>query len=900
MKAKKATKGLLLLASLSLLASCNVPVNPGDDGDGGDTPVVPAEKQVVGLELNTEDVKKVYEIGEALDLTGLVVKAVYDDESKANVSGYTTNPANGTVFNEDGQKVITVSYKGKSAEFNVTVNPAKKTDWTDAEKAIFADHLYGIVLPFLDVEGATPAYDAALDEVYIEGLTFTGTEMADYAAKFLAADGWDDVTEDYGEDEGVFYSFERSTQTDAGMRRIAVKMYCVANNAYAAQGEFVLTANDPFSYTFPAAELAAEFEALELPAFALPEPTGDGLYFEFSANPYNAENLEYLDDYGYDMIAGYVYSNIYIYGFDQAGFEAYVDQFVAAGWAKEAGSGANDYDYYLTKELTDGIAHVETYFAGSFTVFKVEHLLEPLPVKEWPTTEVALLVSTVVPGSTTVIPSFASEDIEKFEVDYDYNELDVYGPETLKAEYVAILLAAGWTAGATDYYISPNGDVQIRLVYSSYYGLRIIVSAAPKWPTDVVAALVQAAVPGSTTVVPECPNGARYVKYGNNELDVYGDATLLEQYAAVLLAAGWTADEHATNTYISPAQDLSLELNYSTSYKCLEIVFAAYHAPAAEWPTTDVAALFPEGTQDVLPAFAGEATGFQIYNDSYGKGVTVFVGEENQDAAITAYEATLTTAGFTAVEGKDHTFKSPNAEYTVEVWKGTDGAINIEVSMIAYFPAAEVATKLAALVENVTDTLPALEGANSYAVVNGTGKFQIQCAYSTSAEVQAAQAAYIDALLAAGFTYAGVDSYGDAYYNSPNNQFNVCPWVGSTGLRIDVFPGAFVPPVQGWPAENVAAALKTLDANITDVLPACAVDGIYEVEAGSSGVEISINCGTTADAAAAVTAYQAVLLGAGFTEAGADNYGDMHYTSPNNQYDVCVWNYAQYLVIDIA
>ena len=82
------------------------------------------ELALENIRLNTESVKKTYSQGEALDLTGLVVDAGYNDGSYVPVSNYTTNPSNGTVLNEIGDKEVTVTYKDKTEKFIITVNKA--------------------------------------------------------------------------------------------------------------------------------------------------------------------------------------------------------------------------------------------------------------------------------------------------------------------------------------------------------------------------------------------------------------------------------------------------------------------------------------------------------------------------------------------------------------------------------------------------------------------------------------------------------------------------------------------------------------------------------------------------------------------------------------------------------
>ena len=59
---------------------------------------ITVNKVLTSIELNTEAVKKEYGYNEALNLTGLVVTAKYNDNSEAAVTEYTTNPENGTVL----------------------------------------------------------------------------------------------------------------------------------------------------------------------------------------------------------------------------------------------------------------------------------------------------------------------------------------------------------------------------------------------------------------------------------------------------------------------------------------------------------------------------------------------------------------------------------------------------------------------------------------------------------------------------------------------------------------------------------------------------------------------------------------------------------------------------------
>ncbi len=750
------------------------------------------EKTLVSISVSGQ-FKELYDIGEEFDPTGIVVTAVYDDQSSKDVSSQAS--FSGFDSSAAGSTTVTVSFGGQSAELTLSV---AKLSWFAEEKALFDEHLHGIELPFFPVEGAVLSADDEgtlhIFDAAGENLAVSGSTIADYAALFSAADGWEDVSSDYSAyssaEAGSFWVFERSTQTSEGMRRISVQFFGHNGSAYANDGSFYMFASDPFSYEFPADLIAEEFESYGFTPFTLPAPDADGLWFEF----YPDSNNDLYYAYGYE---DYMNATIYFYGFTQEGFDAYVAKLEQAGWV-------------FTSEVMQGV----TVRSGKLEIENVGSAL-----------------------------------IEQF------------------------YLYGNYAALCYDY----------------------LIAEPAVWPEEAAAALVEKFAPGSSTVIPACPDGESYDPYMStnyNEIDVGGDESLKDSYAAILKEAGWTETEDGSYIFISPAQDIQITLVF-TSYG-LEIRVAAYIPPAAEWPAEDAAKLLPEGGQDSLPPYEG-ANSYQYYNDNYGAGITCFVGEGNEDDAIAAYAATLVAANFTL--DSDGYYRSEHGEFKVELWKGTDGAFNIEVTIIAYWPSADVAELMAVLNPDGLDSLPALEGADQYASSGSDEKVRVQALYSTSSLASAAQSAYGALLEQAGFTYAGNDEYGDPYYNSEHGEFNVNPWVSSKTLIIDVYPGSFTPPAVGFPADDINAALKTIEPSLTDAMPAYTTDLIYTFDAGTTGVQI-MAMPTNVDTE--IGLFCANLLANQFTEAGADSYGDMHYSSPNGELDVCAWNYGDtYIIVDV-
>ena len=93
-------------------------------------------KVMTGITWNTKPEKVIYTEGETLDVTGLVINVVYDDDSteavaysEANADEFTFSPALDKKLAAT-DKAVTVTYKGASLIYDITVNP-KKVDPTD-------------------------------------------------------------------------------------------------------------------------------------------------------------------------------------------------------------------------------------------------------------------------------------------------------------------------------------------------------------------------------------------------------------------------------------------------------------------------------------------------------------------------------------------------------------------------------------------------------------------------------------------------------------------------------------------------------------------------------------------------------------------------------------------------
>ena len=98
--------------------------SPASSSSSSSSSVAPT---AVSLAVNLDNVKTAYTRGEALNLTGIVVTATFSDGTSRAVHSYTTNPANGTVLDQVGEKEVVVTYKEATTSFKVTVANKKFT-----------------------------------------------------------------------------------------------------------------------------------------------------------------------------------------------------------------------------------------------------------------------------------------------------------------------------------------------------------------------------------------------------------------------------------------------------------------------------------------------------------------------------------------------------------------------------------------------------------------------------------------------------------------------------------------------------------------------------------------------------------------------------------------------------
>ena len=165
-------------------------------------PVV--EKTLERIEITKNPNKTEYEEGEKFDKTGMVVTAVYSDNSKETVTDYTYTPTGSLTAND---KRVIITYKGKTTTISISVKkiekvlerleitaPPSKTTYKEGEKfdstgmvvtAIYSDGTREIITNYncFPVVELTTSNDKIIVSYTYQGKTVTQTYAIEVKAK---------------------------------------------------------------------------------------------------------------------------------------------------------------------------------------------------------------------------------------------------------------------------------------------------------------------------------------------------------------------------------------------------------------------------------------------------------------------------------------------------------------------------------------------------------------------------------------------------------------------------------------------------------------------------------------------------------------------------------------------
>ena len=802
---------------------------------------------LTGITLDTTNVKKNYDQGEKLDLTGLVVTANYSDNTSEVVTNYTTNPANGATLNTIGAIPVTVAYGRATNSFNILVAKPGKKAWTDAEAKIMSDHLYGYVLPFTGSEEAVVAYDEENDAVTIQGGAVDSNTLATYAAK-VVADGFTNVNP-----EG--YVFEKAVTVNTTTRHLRVAFANV-------ESKFYLEAYDPYYYTFPtafASEIATgAFGSNEVP------PAFSADYYEVSSS-----------DYG-----------IFCYTNATDAADTYTAALTAANWnvLDELNQGykvavSPDGKYCVNYAYNDEYKSLDIYFG---------------PLSYW-NTKVIEDFYNKYNGYVINIPALNITNGEYIFKESDVNEqayaygayeaihafMYVYGAtEQDLVSYADSIKTSGWEVEKDgNLYcayltIADKGIAKLEFEYNAKYNAAIFTIyykldpiPVADWPADDIAALLGDYTIGTVPAF-TCANKGFVILN-----DMFGIGVLVkvergseeaavESYKTDLANAGYTDYDEASSTYTNPNSEIAIKV-YSAEKGSFTIDFAKTGKTKA-FPSSLISSYFLGS--DTVPALSGaNEYQYKIVGEEDIQITCVYGAADAASSAQGQYMVLLETAEYT-LDSSTQNMNSKNNQFQISL-SVKDGSlvINIHGTPVTAFVSLWPTTKITALfaAQGYTDQLPSYDEIcdDITAGTNYDGSLYVLIEADNKDQIKSD---YMALLRAANFTYdsASSDEYDDVF-KSPNNQYTVAVSTNRFGVSLTIkkIEGG-QQGGDGFPMAQIVADLPIAEG----ILPALEAEGAtfaYDFYFGEAFVTVTLP--TQAAAEAASDAYIEVLTGSGFT-----------------------------------
>ena len=834
---------------------------------------------LAGITLDTANVKKSYEQGESLDLTGLVVTANYSDNISETVTNYTTNPANGAKLDTVGAIPVTVAYKTATASFNVIVARPSKKAWTEAEAKIMSDHLYGYVLPFTGSEDAAVSYDSESDLVEIQGGPATSAVLTAYAEKIVA--------DNFTRVNSTNYVYEKSLTTDAGLRHIRVGF---GNR----DGSFYLQAYDPYYYAFPTAfaEYVAKeaFDSKTIPASI------DADYYEVSDS-----------DFG-----------IYCYTSNANAVDAYSTALETATWRVEAELDQG----YKTAISPDGkycVKYAYNSQYGSLDIFMG-------PLSYW-NTKVVEDFYNKYNGYVVDIPAFNVEKGEYIFKESNLNEaayaseiyeaihafMYIYGADaSALPSYETTLKDNNWEVYNNDgfykaYLTIPNqGTARLEFEYSSKYSAIIVTIyykldpiILTEWPEAEVNEVLGDIVLGS---LPKYTGAKRGFSFLN---DMFGTAVVIHvekgnEQATMdyyidtdLKNAGYVKDQYGN--YSAPDSEISINpMIPGSGMVTIEFSKTGY---LKTFPAAAVN-MYLKGN-DTVPAYTSDTYVQRTFSYDIVSEDTIALychfEQGVSEHGRLAYEEILTTAGYTR---SNNTFVSPNRNFYINLSSTGDYKqliINVRGTPKSAFESLWPSTKIAQLffAEGYTDPLPSYDKMcdDITAGKNYDGSLFVLIETNDKSTVKTE---YCGLLANANFTYDYVNSNDyDDVYKSPNNQYSATVSTNSLGVSIIIKPlGGGQQGGDTFPAETIYEYFPTAEG-VLPVLEDANASFTGEYDDYYKSYSVKITFATEALATTAYNTYVSQLKTANFRERIVWNGYAYIYYSPDNSF--IVWVNHNYL-----
>ena len=738
----------------------------------------------------------------ALSPSSIDTNSSSDNRVNSSQSGSSSNGQN-TSSNHNSS-----SDNGEGGEGNVISVPAGLSDWPEAAKKLMRDHIYGQVLPYIDIDTMVVYYENA-DYLDIMGGTVSGDDLANYAAKFV---GWDmlDASSQLGKPNGSYYFGEKKVQTSAGLRVASVEFTAISGDDFGKNGTFHLMAKDNYVYSFPSQFVNSLISSYQS---------------NISFPNVNADYYAVIEDE--NAICCYYSSALEDGGFTQI--------LRSVNWAIESNK---DNDGYYVAHSPDEKVKIRYVYSNG--------VLEIIFNKDagWPTTAInALFAKYGYEGFD--IPKLEDTNANYVLEEGAYNaSMPGYENATLTISplsqtkfqsYSNILISNGWTIEGSypsynAYKETNNGTANIYVSYTpsgyfngeyspSYaeimFNLKKLNEGNTGWPAIAIANYLN--VQYDTVPAHNGASGGYETSLASSYLNVIincgtgNEASTAENYVASLVAANWTKNGTVSgfDRYLSPHNEIAVTVGYNVSVYPGQVFIQVqkYSATVASWPTDRVNSNLRNigVSENLLPALENEhITEFKIYSDyqtSYSfnitcqtdSGLSIYDKEDIIEAYVELLEQSNFEYSYYSPSGLDNSTKEINVDV------GLDSRSRITIYVATYrgeWPSEDLSEFYDDNLIGPSDQIPQLFGPKSFALGQVTeGIFTLTGTLFTTDAASEIMNDYRSSLVRDNnFVFDYDASYADTrnadglnylHYSSPNDKLALCIYKNNKDIVIE-------------------------------------------------------------------------------------------------------------------
>ncbi|MCQ2801914.1 MAG: hypothetical protein MJ222_04765, partial [Bacilli bacterium] len=507
-------------------------------------------------------------------------------------------------------------------------------EWTEAQKSIFREHLFGFELPCL--KGLDVVWDAETLSVVVSGAA-VDSESFNVYVNSIVAQGFSKEAGPYEDSYILLKDLEVENKT----RTIEI-------DTFINSGVLWAICYDPYLYEWPADLVTYYYENCYYIAPNAKIPA-------IAADRY-AVNTSYMESKS--ILAINCYSNTNLEA-------AYKEALTKNGF--NVSESKNEDGAYVATE-PQKISQV--LFAYSESDKALSIVVAPGD-GGWPAFVVDYYTDQLTQASGTKVPAVVGANSCEF-IDvysrYHYffvlcesdNDLTKAYEAALEEDYT--LYNDSKNSAGNYWAISDNEDLLVQYVYivtespfggEDYKHFDVLFEDYHPHNEEHINAGLQIINEGTETTLPAYPGYGERIDFSDS--DIYMTVTIqastfdsMSQYMSILDEAGWSVKDLYSQIYnyeaISPDRDIRLESSIIDGRMTLTL--SAYEDPYSDWPTEGITEILTTlGIEGEVPVFDG-AFGYDYENTEYYHDIVCIVKTNKEEELVNAYIEKITGLGW--------------------------------------------------------------------------------------------------------------------------------------------------------------------------------------------------------------------------------------------------------------